>query len=63
MKYTTRYEVTSSLAAGGSILKVYKTLEEAKSFNARKDFLIFETVIGVSDDSKRRYRISSKRVY
>lgn len=63
MKYLKRYEVTNSLAAGGCILKVYKSLEEARTFNSRKDFLIFETIIGVSNDNKRRYRISSKRVY
>ena len=62
MKYTTRYEVTLPLGSGGSLLKTYKTLEEAKAYKEAKEFNIFKSVYGITASGKR-LRVSTKRVY
>lgn len=62
MKYYKRYEVASTLGSGGATIKIYKTLEEAKSFKDRKDVSIFESVYGITASGKR-LRLSSKRIY
>ena len=62
MKYITRYEVTLPLGAGGSLLKVYKTLEEAKTYKDTKDFNIYKSVYGITPRGSK-FRLESKRVY
>ena len=62
MKYITRYEVTNPLGAGGSLVKTFKTLEEARSFIFGKDLNIYKSIFKLSNDNKKRFRVSSSRV-
>lgn len=62
MRQLVRYEVFLPLGAGGSFLKSYKSLEEAKAYDGAKDFTVYRSVYGVTDRGTK-FRVGSKRVF